>query len=72
MTKTLHVEGMMCDHCKNAVKKTLEAVMEVTSAEINLQNGTVNVSLADSDGKEIEQILKSAVENAGYKVLNIE
>ena len=34
MTKTMKIEGMMCGHCEAAVKKALEALDGVASAEV--------------------------------------
>ena len=34
MTKTMKIEGMMCGHCEASVKKVLEALPEVESAEV--------------------------------------
>lgn len=36
MEKTLHVEGMMCQHCVARVKKALEAVEGVDEAVVDL------------------------------------
>ena len=44
MTKTMHIEGMMCGHCEATVKKALEALPEVTSAEVSHEAGTAVVT----------------------------
>ena len=63
---TLKVEGMMCGHCEARVKKALEEIDGVVSAEVSHEKGTAVVTLS----KEVPaEILKKAVEDAGYKVL---
>ena len=68
MTKTLKIEGMMCAHCEATVKKALEAITGVESAEVSYVSGTAVVT-ADgvSDGA-----LKDVVVAKGYEVLSIE
>ncbi len=66
MEKTLKIEGMMCGHCEATVKKCLEAVDGVASADVSHTNGTAVVKL---DKDVSYDTLKSAVENQGYKVI---
>ena len=66
MEKTLKIEGMMCGHCEATVKKCLEAVDGVVSADASHTNGTAVVKL---DKDVPYDTLKSAVENQGYKVI---
>ena len=40
MTKTMNIEGMMCGHCEARVKKALEALAGVESAEVSHEKGT--------------------------------
>ena len=69
MTKTINIEGMMCEHCEARVKKTLEALAGVESAEVSHTKGTAVVTLAE----EVDNIvLSKAVEDQDYKVLGIE
>ena len=35
MSKTIHIEGMMCGHCEATVKKALEALDGVTGAAVS-------------------------------------
>ena len=46
MEKTMKIEGMMCGHCEAAVKKALEAVDGVASAEVSHTSGTAVVTLS--------------------------
>jgi len=66
MEKTIRIEGMMCPHCEAHVKKALEALAEVASAEVSHTAGTAVVKLSSDISDEQ---LKKTVEEAGYKVL---
>ena len=66
MTKTLKVEGMMCEHCEARVKKALEAVDGVTEAVANKDTKTAVVTLS----KDVPfETLKAAVVAQDYEVL---
>ena len=65
MKKTMKIEGMMCPHCEATVKKTLEAIDGVESAEVSHEKGSAVLTMS----KNVEDsVLKKAVEDAGYKV----
>ncbi len=66
MEKTLKIEGMMCGHCSGRVKKALEAVNGVKSAEVSHENGSAVIVL---DKPVDDGALIAAVENEGYKVV---
>ncbi len=66
--KTIEISGMMCEHCENRVKKALEAIDGVSSAEVSHEKGTAVVSL---DGSVEDETLKKAVEDADYEVTAI-
>ena len=68
MEKTMKIEGMMCGHCEAAVKKALEAVDGVASAEVSHTSGTAVVTLS----KPVDNaVLKKAVEDKDYTVTDI-
>ena len=69
MTKTMNIEGMMCGHCSGRVKKALEAVAGVETAEVSHETGTAEVTLR---GDVSDEALAEAVTDAGYKVAGIE
>ena len=69
MKKTMKIEGMMCVRCEAHVKKALEALAEVESAEVSHEAGTAVVTLAQ---EAADEVLKAAVEEDGYTVLSIE
>ena len=68
MEKTMKIEGMMCGHCEAAVKKALEAVEGVASAQVSHETGTAVVTLAIPVDDEV---LRSVVEAKDYRVLSI-
>ena len=69
MVKTMKIEGMMCGHCEAAVKKALEAIDGVASAEVSHTDGTAVVTLS----KPVENaVLRKAVEDKDYTVTDIE
>ena len=68
MQKTIKIEGMMCGHCEATVKKTLEAVSGVESAEVSHKKGTAVVELNTAVS---DDILKKAVEDKDYTVTSI-
>ncbi len=63
MKKVIGVEGMMCAHCQMHVKKALEAVDGVESAEVSLENKNATVTMTRDVG---DKALKDAVTEAGY------
>lgn len=68
MEKTLEITGMMCGHCEMAVKKALEAVDGVESADVSHEKGTAIVTLS----KEVSNdVLKKTVEDKDYTVTSI-
>lgn len=69
MTKTMKIEGMMCGHCEARVKKVLEALPEVDTAEVSHEAGTAIVTL---NAEIADDVLKKTVEDQDYNVLEIE
>ena len=59
----IHIEGMMCQHCKAAVEKALRAVDGVESVEVSLEDKCATVT-----GSADPAALKQAVIDAGYEV----
>lgn len=65
--KTVLIEGMSCDHCKNRVEKCINEI-DGAAAKVNLKKKEAVVSLE----KEVsEEQIRKAVEEAGYKVVEI-
>lgn len=67
-TKTMMIEGMMCGHCEMTVKKALEAIDGIESAEVSHEKGSAVVTLS---GDVSDETLKKTVEDKDYKVTSI-
>lgn len=65
--KTFLVEGMSCQHCVNRVMEAVNSI-DGASALVKLKRGLVIISLEHPISDEI---LKDAIENAGYTVTGI-
>jgi len=65
MEKTIHVNGMMCTHCKAKVEKVSKAIDGVENAVVDLQEKTVTVT-----GEYDVQAVKDAITKAGFDVVD--
>lgn len=65
MKKVITVEGMMCNHCTGRVQKALEGIEGVSGVTMSLEEKTASVELA---AEVADEVLKAAVEEAGYEV----
>lgn len=68
--KTFSVSGMRCSHCATNVKEAVESLPAVASAVVNLQQGTVSVTLNQTDAiphADIARQIADAISRAGYK-----
>ncbi|MBQ0098585.1 MAG: cadmium-translocating P-type ATPase [Oscillospiraceae bacterium] len=63
--KTIIIDGMMCEHCKAHVEKALNSIDGI-EATVDLENKCAYIN-----GYADNSVLKSAVENAGYTVVEI-
>ncbi|MBO4524579.1 MAG: heavy metal translocating P-type ATPase, partial [Ruminococcus sp.] len=63
--KAIKIKGMMCEHCEARVKKALEELNAVKSAEVSHKSG---MAVAELCGDISDTELKQAIEAAGYKV----
>ena len=68
MKKTMKIEGMMCGHCEATVKKALEGLDGVASAEVSHEAGPAVVELS---ADVADDVLKKTVEDKDYKVTAI-
>lgn len=68
MTKTIHIQGMMCPHCQNHVSQALNALDGVT-AQVSLETHS---ALCQISGSVSDRELTQAVTAAGYQVTSIE
>ena len=69
MTKTVKIEGMMCGHCEATVKKAMEKLPFVESAEVSHEKGTAVLTLS---GEFDEAAVKEAVEDRDYTFIGVE
>lgn len=66
MEKTFNIDGMSCGHCMMAVEKEL-GKLEIEKKKVEI--GSAKVSF-DVEKVSVENI-KNAIEEAGYKVIEI-
>ena len=69
MKETVKIEGMMCGHCEASVKKALEAVDGVESAEVSHESGTAVVTLSHAVD---DDVIRKAIEDKDYTFVSIE
>jgi len=63
----LEIGGMSCEHCVKRVKKALESLAGVTSAEV-----TVGKALVTFQEKAVtEADIVKAIEKAGYTIIKV-
>ena len=67
MKKLLTIEGMSCAHCSARVEKALNAI-EGVNAKVDLKAKTASVEMSGEIG---DDVLKAAVEDAGYEVVSV-
>ena len=69
MKYLLAIDGMMCGRCTARVEKALKDTRGVLSVEVSLENKSATVEVKDRTKIDV---LKKAVENAGYTVTGVE
>ncbi|WP_390888064.1 heavy-metal-associated domain-containing protein [Clostridium intestinale] len=65
--KKITIEGMSCGHCKARVEKALSELDGITSAVVDLEAKTATI-----EGETSDEILREAIDDAGYDVISIE
>ena len=68
MKKTVKIEGMMCPHCEARVKKVLEGLPFVASADVSHKTGEAVLTLS---GEMDETTVRKSIEDNGYKVVSV-
>lgn len=66
--RNMEISGLMCPHCEARVKKTLEGIEGVVSAEVSHEKGSAVVTLGAAVSDET---LSKAVTDAGYDVVSV-
>ncbi|MBR4532314.1 heavy metal translocating P-type ATPase [bacterium] len=68
MKKTVKIEGMMCPHCEARVKKLLEELPFIESADVSHKTGEAVLTLS---GEMDEAAIRKTIEDNGYKVISV-
>lgn len=67
----INVEGMHCNMCVYRVTNSLKKLKQVKDVEVNLDKGTVVVTL--NDGEDIgKEALEEAINDSGYTPAGVE
>ena len=69
MTKTISIDGMMCEKCVAHVDKALHALPGVNQVTVSLENKNAIVDVNDTVTNDM---LTKAVEEAGYQATSIQ
>ena len=64
----IEIKGMMCMHCENRVRKTIEGIEGVESVVVSHEKGTAEITFSSPVS---DDILKGTIEAQGYPVLEI-
>ena len=65
--ETIKIEGMSCKHCVMAVKKAIESLNGVQSAEVDLE---AKQAIVDFDEKKLKlEDIRAAIQEAGYETV---
>ena len=68
LSKTITIDGMMCEHCEGYVKEALEALPQIVSAKANHKTG---IAIAELTADVSDEDIIKAIEAEGYKVISI-
>ena len=66
--KIISIEGMTCEHCSQKIKDTLENLIDVSKAKVNLNKKSVIVTYENTLD---EILLQDTIEKLGYTVTGI-
>ena len=64
---TIKVNGMHCDHCKDAVEKAVKAIPGVKDAKVDLATKQLEYSPKDPDMPIALDIVMGAIRDLGYE-----
>lgn len=64
-TRSFHVPGISCGHCRAAIEQAVGEVSGVNSVSVDIDTKTVAVT---ADGSVAEATLVAAIDEAGYDV----
>ena len=66
--KTVHIEGMHCENCKNRVERAINRI-DGAVGKVNLKK---NIAVVSFEREVSDEEIRKAVEEQDYKVLSIE
>ena len=66
MNGSIKVNGMMCEHCKKKVEKTLKSIKGVKKIKVDLESKIV--SFVFKENKVDINVIKQSIINQGYEV----
>lgn len=69
MKKTIHIEGMSCQHCVKRVEKALNDITSIQNVKVKLKSNCADIKL---NAELNNELIISAIEEVGYKVTKIE
>jgi copper chaperone CopZ len=69
MAKKVYIEGMSCNNCVRHVKDALIVIDGVKDVRVSLEGKFAELELAREVG---DDVIKEAIEDAGYDVTRIE
>jgi copper chaperone CopZ len=69
MKKQLSIEGMSCKHCVNHVTEALKDVTGVSNVSVSLSDKKAVIDVKEDIS---DAVLKKAVEEVGYDVVDIQ
>ena len=69
MEKVLNIEGMVCSNCVKHVHKALMEIPGIQEAVVELESKTAQVQLSQAVSDEV---LKAAIEDAGYELVSLQ
>lgn len=65
--KTVRIEGMTCEHCRNRVERAVNRI-DGAAARVNLKKKQAVISM---ERMVSDEEIRTAIENAGYTVIEI-
>ena len=68
MNKLATIEGMSCGHCAHHVTEALEEVKGIKNVEVSLEERSARF---EADPSVTDEAIKAAVDEYGYKVVDI-
>ncbi len=65
------VNGLVCDFCARAIEKVMKERQDISSVNVNLDEGMINLQ-TKTDSTLTDEELKKLITDAGYSLVRIE